>query len=164
MRLSPLSYAAISPIPQLSKRQHFRRNFRCLLDVLVIYPYDLFEISHQNLHATPLLYNYYERSLIQCQEKIRRRVAINPSITIFDYSIIERNTREISAIRTTLNRYIFTIEYTNNYLPKEAESMVQYMKKIFEVQNALLEKLRKQRITIYDCEAAGATCEPKGLI
>ena len=93
-----------------------------------------------------------------------RRVAINPSITVFDYSIIERNPREIASVRATLNRYVFTIELTNNYLPKEAESMVHLMERIFEVQNTLLEKLRNQRITIRDCEEDGLTYEPKGLI
>lgn len=79
-----------------------------------------------------------------------RMVAQNPTIIQYDYSIIENHTKEISRVRNEINKLIFTIEATNNYLPKQIDSIVEYMEEIFEIQNKLLRELRNERIKEYD--------------
>ena len=72
-----------------------------------------------------------------------RRVAINPNIVIPDYNIISAHTKEIAEIRNSINRLIFTIEATNNYLPKEIKEIVTLMNEIFKIQNQLLRTIRE---------------------
>jgi len=74
-----------------------------------------------------------------------RMVAQNPVVRSYDYSIICAHTREIGEIRTCINRLIYTIELTNNYLPREIETILDLMKKIFEGENRLLKAIRKQQ-------------------
>ena len=73
-----------------------------------------------------------------------RTVAKNPIIRPYDYRIISAHTKEIGEIRTCINRLIFTIEATNNYLPKEITTIVNLMKEIFNGENRLLKMIREQ--------------------
>ena len=75
-----------------------------------------------------------------------RRVALNPHITLFDYSAIRNHTRQIGRIEQSINRLIFTIHLNNDYLPKEIDGIVEYIKKIWETENELLEEVRNQWI------------------
>ncbi len=79
-----------------------------------------------------------------------RYVGQNPTIVQYDYSVIANHTKEIGNVRSDINRLIFTIEASNNYLPKEIESIVSMMKKIFETENNLLQTLREERIREYE--------------
>ena len=83
-----------------------------------------------------------------------RLVAKNPIIRAYNLNIISDHTKEIGEIRTCLNRLIFTIEATNNYLPKEIKTIVNLMNEIFEGENRLLKMLREQRIQDYKCPEA----------
>lgn len=74
-----------------------------------------------------------------------RKVAQNPEINQIDYKIIFEHTKEIGEIRNSINRLIFSIEASNNYLPREIDSIVEMMNKIFETENKLLQTLRKER-------------------
>lgn len=74
-----------------------------------------------------------------------RTVAQNPTILYWDYSPIEQHTRAIGEIRNSINRLIFTIEATNNYLPREIETIVNLMTDIFESENNLLKTMRETR-------------------
>lgn len=76
-----------------------------------------------------------------------RKIAQSPNIFIVncDYDIIAKHTKEIANVRTTINQLIFTIEATNNYLPKDIGTIVELMTYIFETENELLRHLRKER-------------------
>lgn len=67
-----------------------------------------------------------------------RRVAIESIIIDPDYAIISQHTREIANVRTSINQLIWTIEASNNYLPKEIATIVELMQKIFDVENKVL--------------------------
>ena len=79
-----------------------------------------------------------------------RMVGQNPTIIQYDYSIIEKHTKEIGAVRSDINRLIFTIHATNNYLPKDIKSIVEMINDIFESENKLLKTLREQRMQQYE--------------
>lgn len=79
-----------------------------------------------------------------------RLVAQNPIINQIDYKVIAEHTKEIAEIRNSINRLIFSIEASNNYLPREIESIVEMMNKIFESENKLLQTLRKERKKLYE--------------
>lgn len=74
-----------------------------------------------------------------------RMVAQKQVIRPYDYSIIDAHTKEIAEIRMCINRLIFTIEATNNYLPKEITTIVNLMSEIFRGENRLLKTLREQQ-------------------
>lgn len=76
-----------------------------------------------------------------------RKIAQSPNIFIVncDYDIIAEHTKEIASVRTTINQLIFTIEATNNYLPKDIGTIVELMTYIFETENKLRDHLRKER-------------------
>jgi hypothetical protein len=73
-----------------------------------------------------------------------RKVAQNPNIINFNYSAIERHTRQIGKIDQSINLLIYTIHLNNDYLPKEIEGILDYMKQIWETENELLDEVRKQ--------------------
>lgn len=73
-----------------------------------------------------------------------RMVAQNPTIIQNDYAAIREHTKQVNEIIKSINRLIFTIEATNNYLPKQIDSMVDYTKYILETENKLLDEVRKQ--------------------
>ena len=75
-----------------------------------------------------------------------RMVAQNPIIKEDNYDIILQHTKQIAEIRNSINRLIFTIEATNNYLPQEIDDIVEMITLIFETENKLLKDLRKDRI------------------
>ena len=75
-----------------------------------------------------------------------RRVAQSPTIINFNYSAVERHTRQIGQIVNSINRLIFTIDLNNDYLPKEIDGIVDYIEKIWETENELLEEVRNQWI------------------
>lgn len=74
-----------------------------------------------------------------------RTVAQSPEIVIYDYNKIAEHTKEIAEIRNAINRLIFTIEATNNYLPKEIDSIVKLVNALFQSENMLIKELRKER-------------------
>lgn len=74
-----------------------------------------------------------------------RSAAINPIIIKYDYGAIRAHTKELSEIRMAINRLVYTIEATNNYLPRDIESILNLMEETFESENELLKELRKQR-------------------
>ena len=75
-----------------------------------------------------------------------RRVALNPHITLFDYSAIRNHTKQLSRIEQSINRLIFTIDLRNDYLPKEIDGIVDYIEKIWKTENELLREVRNQWI------------------
>lgn len=75
-----------------------------------------------------------------------RMVAQNPTIIQIDYSVISNHTKEIAEIRNAINRLVFTIEATNNYLPREIESIVNLMEELFKSENELLKEIRNSRV------------------
>lgn len=77
-----------------------------------------------------------------------RSVALNPVIIQIDYKKIAEHTKEIAEVRNSVNRLIFTIEASNNYLPREIQSIVELMENIFKSENKLLQELRKERKNI----------------
>ena len=72
-----------------------------------------------------------------------RMVSQNPNIIKIDYSVISANTKEIAEIRNSINRLVFTIDASNNYLPKEIESIVNLMTELFQSENKLLKTIRE---------------------
>lgn len=72
-----------------------------------------------------------------------RSAALNGSIVVKDYPAVDRHTREIAEIRNSINRLVFTIDATNNYLPREIESIVNMMNEIFRSENELLKTIRE---------------------
>ena len=84
--------------------------------------------------------------------KYIRTAAIEPKIVKYDYTlmnehyhIISEHTKEIAEVRNSINRLIFSIEASNNYLPREIETIVFYMNEIFKSENKLLATMRKKR-------------------
>lgn len=75
-----------------------------------------------------------------------RKVAQNPNIIHFNYSAIERHTQQIGKIDESINLLIYTIHVNNDYLPKEIEGILNYIKEVWETENKLLEEVRKQWI------------------
>ena len=73
-----------------------------------------------------------------------RRVATNPIIRPYNYSIISTHTNEISQIRNAINRLVFTIDAQNNYLPRDIASIVGMMEEIFAGERKLLKTVREQ--------------------
>ena len=74
-----------------------------------------------------------------------RRVAQSPTIINYNYAEISSHTKEIAEIRNSINRLIFTIEATNNYLPREIVTIVNLMQEIFQSENRLLRQMRHKR-------------------
>ena len=74
-----------------------------------------------------------------------RRVAQSPTIINYNYAEISSHTKEIAEIRNSINRLIFTIEATNNYLPREIVTIVNLMQEIFQSENRLLRQTRRER-------------------
>ena len=85
-----------------------------------------------------------------------RRVAQSPTIINFNYSAVSRHTRQIGQIVNSINRLIFTIDLNNDYLPKEIDGIVDYIEKIWETENELLEEVRNQWIK---AEKQGRKCK-----
>lgn len=79
-----------------------------------------------------------------------RMVGQNPIIQQYDYSKISEHTKEIAKVRNSINQLIFTIEASNNYLPREIKNIVEMMNEIFESENKLLQTLRTDRIRQYE--------------
>ncbi len=79
-----------------------------------------------------------------------RMVAQNPIINQINYKALSDHTKEIAKVRESINHLIFSIDNSNNYLPKEIDSIVEMMNEIFESENKLLETLRKERTRQYD--------------
>lgn len=71
-----------------------------------------------------------------------RAVAQSPTIVSYDYSVISNHTEEIAEIRNCINRLIFTIDATNNYLPKDIQTIVSLMQEIFKSERHLLRQTR----------------------
>jgi len=71
-----------------------------------------------------------------------RAVAQSPTIVRYDYRVISEHTKAIGEIRTCINRLIFTIEATNNYSPKEINTIVDLMQEVFKSENHLLKQTR----------------------
>ena len=96
-----------------------------------------------------IISNNAERLKMQVAPYVRT-AALSPVIQQYDYSIIAEHTKEVAAVRESINRMIFTIEVSNNYLPREIDYIVSMMERIFESENKLLETLRKERTRQYD--------------
>lgn len=73
-----------------------------------------------------------------------RMVAQQPTIIYHDYRIISSHTREIAEVRNAINRLVFTIDASNNYLPKDIESIVDMMNQILKSENELIRTVRRQ--------------------
>lgn len=71
-----------------------------------------------------------------------RAIAQSPTIVNYDYSVISNHTKEIAEIRNCINRLIFTIDATNNYLPRDIHTIVSLMQEIFKSENRLLKQTR----------------------
>lgn len=85
---------------------------------------------------------YAEKLSMQVAPYVRM-VAQKPNIIKIDYSIISAHTKEIAEIRNSINRLVFTIDASNNYLPKEIESIVKLMTELFQSENKLLKTIRE---------------------
>ena len=71
-----------------------------------------------------------------------RGMAQNGHIVVKNYRAVERHSRAIAEIRNAINRLVFTIDATNNYLPREIETIVNLMNEIFASENELLKAIR----------------------
>lgn len=71
--------------------------------------------------------------------------AKHPVIHQHNYEVIGNHTQELSEIRKTLNRLVYTIEATNNYVPKEIKTVVNAMNFVMQTENELLKTMREQR-------------------
>lgn len=89
--------------------------------------------------------------------------AINPTICVFNYKTISEHTRQIGEICEAINRLIFTIDASNNYLPREIESIVNMMKEVFESENKLIKTLRKYREEMRDILGKGIAASEEEL-
>lgn len=85
-----------------------------------------------------------------------RMVAQRPIVYKFNYDVIAEHTREVARIRESINRLIFTIDASNNYLPRDIDSVVMYMNEIFKSENQLLATLRNERTRLYEANRAAA--------
>lgn len=72
-----------------------------------------------------------------------RSMVLNGQIVVKNYHPIDRHTKEIAEVRNSLNRLVFTIEATNNYLPREIQTIVNLMEEIFKGENELLKTIRE---------------------
>ena len=72
-----------------------------------------------------------------------RHVACDPTILQYDCSAILAHTNEMGKVRTSINRLVYTIDATNNYLPREIFRIVDLMEKLFASENKLLREFRK---------------------
>lgn len=72
-----------------------------------------------------------------------RSMALNGQIVVKNYRPIDRHTKEIAEVRNSINRLVFTIEATNNYLPREILTIVKLMEDIFKGENELLKTIRE---------------------
>lgn len=91
-----------------------------------------------------IISGYANRLKMQVTPYIRR-VALNPQIIQNNYSEISAHTKEIAEVRNIINRLIFTIDATNNYLPKEIETIVDLMNGLFQSENKLLKTIRESQ-------------------
>ena len=73
-----------------------------------------------------------------------RQVTQNPNIIHFDYSAIERHTRQVGKIEESINMLVYTIHLNNDYLPKEIEGIADYIRDIWKTERQLLRTVRKQ--------------------
>ena len=73
-----------------------------------------------------------------------RRVAQNPTIINFNYSAIEKHTRQVGQVVNSINQLIFTIKINHDYLPKEIEGIRDYIEEIWETEKKLIRTVRKQ--------------------
>ena len=73
-----------------------------------------------------------------------RMVAQNPNIIHFDYSAIERHTRQVGKVVNSINQLIFTIELNNDYQPKEIDGICDYVRDIWKTEKQLLRTVRRQ--------------------
>ena len=71
-----------------------------------------------------------------------RGMAKDGKIIEKNYRAVERHTRAIAEIHNSINRLVFTIDATNNYLPREIETVVNLMNEIFASENELLKTIR----------------------
>ena len=71
--------------------------------------------------------------------------AKHPVIHQHNYEVIDNHTRELAEIRKTIYRLVFTIEATNNYVPREIETVVNAMNFVMQTENELLKAMREQR-------------------
>lgn len=71
--------------------------------------------------------------------------AKHPVIHQHNYEVIDNHTQELSEIRKTLYRLVFTIEATKNFVPQEIKTVVNLMNEVFKTENELLETMREQR-------------------
>lgn len=85
-----------------------------------------------------------------------RMVAQHPIVYKFDYDVIAEHTREVACIRTSINRLIFTIDASNNYLPRDIDSIVMYMSEIFKSENKLLKTIYNEQTRLYEANRAAA--------
>lgn len=100
------------------------------------------------VRVTDSEYDLISRNASKCNLQIApylRFVGRSPIINNYDYDVIRKHTAEIAGLRNSINNLIFTIDASNNYLPKEIDSIVLYMNEIFKSENELLRELRKQR-------------------
>lgn len=72
-----------------------------------------------------------------------RMVAMHPTIHVNYYENIAEHAKRVAEVRDALNRIAFTIEATNNYLPRQIETVVSLMQGLFESQNELLKSVRE---------------------
>ena len=71
--------------------------------------------------------------------------AKHPVIHQHNYEVIENYSQELSKIRKTLNRLVYTIEATNNYVPNDIKTVVNAMNYVMLTENELLKTMREQR-------------------
>ena len=85
-----------------------------------------------------------------------RMVAQRPIVYKFNYDVIAEHTRKVARIREAINRLVFTIDASGNYLSRDIDSIVMYIKEILESENQLLETIRKERTRLYETNRAAA--------
>lgn len=90
--------------------------------------YDFIKIRADKLHMSVAAYI--------------RGMAKDGKIIVKNYRAVERHTQAIAEIRNSINRLVFTIDATNNYLPREIETVVNLMNEIFASENELLKTIR----------------------
>lgn len=57
---------------------------------------------------------------------------------------IRAHTKQLGNIQRSINLLIYTIYLNNDYLPKEIEGILDYIKQIWKTENELLDEVRKQ--------------------
>ena len=81
-----------------------------------------------------------------------RKAAMNPTFIKIDYSPIDAHTKEMAEVRNIINRIVFTIDATNNYLPRDIELIVNLMTKLYEGENDLIKTMRARHYTKAEIE------------